>query len=118
MIQNFMKHVSFYCINHDTPVPLVASKGYEYVCPKGQPVSDDLPNGYGPEEEKCETRIMFSTLMDAMDKFMEEVEKNAAMNMFMDYKNYNFVYRGNTFVILRYSPYDVRIGVKPKGGSR
>ena len=114
MLRNLWKNATFYCLNHDKPVPLYVietSMTPFYACPKYMLKDETHPNGHEKDESGCGNHLSFQDSYKIMEKFNNIIEDSLANEEMIDFTGLRFKYKSIQVKILKYSDDKIDIGI-------
>jgi len=114
MIKNIWNKVTFFCMNHEEPLPLYEYQSERetfYACRKYMKKDEDHPDGHEDGEPACFNRLSFTTAADIVSRFSAIAEEDLLIGNQADYKNMTFVVKNIKVKVLRYTPSEIRFGV-------
>ena len=114
MIKNIWNKVTFFCMNHEEPLPFYeyrTEKETFYACHKYMKKDEDHPDGHEENEPACFNRLSFTTAADIVSRFASIMEEDSLMGTQADYKGMRFIVKNIEVKVLRYTPSEIRFGI-------
>ena len=101
MIINGWKNIKFYCMNHETPIPMTVFEGHTsfYNCSRYFLKDDEHPDGHEEGERGCANRLSFTMAVNIVEKISKKIEED----MFGDFTGMKMRYNGIEVKVLEYS---------------
>ena len=113
MITNIWQKITFYCLNHDEPIPMVVQQGESafYACPQYFLFSDEHPDGHMPGDRACHNRISFRDAEGVVSALTAQIEADMDDDIFADYTGLRVTYRHIQATVIKYGSRSIKIGV-------
>ncbi len=109
-VTNLWNKVTIYCLNHDEPIPMTLITNTEKIKTAFYACSNYVPEN--KSEQSCPNRLNLDDYQGLVLKFMDVV---GGANMFTDFTNYSFEYKGTrqkiTVKCLKYNDKEIRLGI-------